>query len=64
MTSAMTDISDNPWERAGQGLGLALVGPMIDNMVDSLTPMQCLRALYRLEVDGKNIQRLVISMIY
>lgn len=55
MTSAMTDISDNPWERAGQGLGLALVGPMIDNMVDSLTPMQCLRALYRLEVDGKNI---------
>lgn len=46
---------DKPWERAGQGLGLALVGPMIDNMVDSLTPMQCLRALYRLEVDGEKI---------
>lgn len=55
MSSAITDISENPWERAGQGLGLALAGPMIDNMVDSMTPLQCIRALYRFEVDGENI---------
>jgi len=55
LSSVLTDPATDPWERAGQGLGLALAGPMIDNMVEALTPMQCVRALYRLEVEGENI---------
>lgn len=55
ISSAVTDPATDAWGRAGQGLGLALAGPMIDNMVDTLTPMQCVRALYQLEVEGESI---------
>ena len=47
--------SDNQWEKLGAGFGLLLAGPMIDNMVDALTPIQCVRGLWRLEFEGGNI---------
>ena len=29
------------WEQASLGLSLALAGPLIDNIIDTLTPIQC-----------------------
>ena len=51
-------LAKNPrdqWEFAGVGLGAILAGHMIDSFVSALTPMQCTKALVRLQVEGKNI---------
>jgi len=46
---------DNPWEMMGQGLGLLMLGPMIDNFLSTLGPWDCSRALYRLHVQGEEV---------
>jgi type VI secretion system protein VasI len=55
LRSAFEKKPTDKWELAGIGLGTALVGPLIDSLVSSLTPMQCTRALVRLKLEGKNI---------
>jgi type VI secretion system protein VasI len=50
--SAANTPTSNVWEQAGRSLGLALAGPMVDAMVDSLNPGQCISSLYRLETQG------------
>ena len=55
LASTVGDVTGDRWELAGRGLALALGGPMVDSMVDSLTPAQCVRALYRVEVEQENI---------
>jgi type VI secretion system protein VasI len=55
LQSAVEKKATSTWEMAGIGLGAAIVGPLIDNLVSSLTPMQCTRALVRLKLEGKNI---------
>jgi hypothetical protein len=55
LRSAFEKKPTDKWELAGIGLGAALVGPLIDSLVSSLTPMQCTQALVRLKFEGKNI---------
>jgi len=49
---AMQTLTEKPakniWEQAGAGLGLALAGPMVDNMVDAFGPIQCTRGLIQI----------------
>jgi hypothetical protein len=47
--------SDTHWEMMGQGLGLRMLGPMIDNLVSTLGPWECTKAIYRLKVEGKDV---------
>lgn len=46
MTSGINRTYDK-WEGLGIGLGVALSNPMIDAMVDGLTPLQCGQLLYQ-----------------
>ncbi|MFQ5515563.1 MAG: type VI secretion system-associated protein TagO [Myxococcota bacterium] len=55
LASTVSGTTGNRWELAGRGLALALGGPMVDSMVDSLTPAQCVRALYRVEVGQEDL---------
>jgi hypothetical protein len=55
LQAAFESPTSNKWEMVGLGLGAALAGPMIDSLVDSLTPMQCTKGLYKLQFEGKNI---------
>ena len=47
----------SPWETAGKVLGMAMAGPMVDTMVDSLSPIQCIKLLYRTEIRGENLMQ-------
>ena len=44
-----TDDSSNAFEEAGNAIGFVLAGPMIDGLVDGLSPTQCTRRLIDLE---------------
>lgn len=46
---------ESPWEMMGQGLGLLMLGPMIDNYLASLGPWDCSKALYKLHVQGEEV---------
>lgn len=45
------------WGKAGIGLGLALGRPMIDSMVDGLTPMQCTRAIINIAMREPPVEK-------
>ena len=47
------------WEQIGVELGIVIVGHKIDSFVDSLTPMQCTRALVRLHFEVENINEII-----
>lgn len=47
--------SDNPFEMMGQGLGILMLGPMIDNFLASQGPWDCSKALYKLHVQGEEV---------
>lgn len=47
--------SGNPWEALGFGLGTVFGRSLVDSLVDSLTPIQCLKGLFRLKFEGENI---------
>lgn len=47
--------TSNKWEMAGRSLGAMLAGPMIDSLIESLTPMECARGLVKYHTEGKNI---------
>lgn len=48
LRSALEKSTGSLAEKAGLGLGLMLANPMIDGLIDALTPMQCVRGLVRL----------------
>lgn len=47
--------TSNKWELAGKGLGAMIAGPMIDSLVESLTPMECARGLVKYHMEGENL---------
>ncbi|MCG2634514.1 MAG: type VI secretion protein [Gammaproteobacteria bacterium] len=52
------------WELADQSLEFALVGPMIDYMVDSFTPLQCSSRLYEMAtLDDPGIYHRVKTLV-
>lgn len=47
--------TSNKWELAGKSFGAMIAGPMIDSLVESLTPMECVRRLVKYHTEGENI---------
>lgn len=45
--------SGNPWETIGSALGVSMGGAFIENMIASLSPLQCMKGLWRIHVAGE-----------